>query len=821
MARTDRFYIGMLDKGAGLNTSLRPFAIPDNAFEVLNNAYVFRGRVRKRFGSLLLEGSSGNIAGLEQLQSRLRINIDTTSGSGAASEKVPGSIFEIGQMFSIGSQVYTVQTTGTSVTMLTNGSGSGTYDTSSGAYDFSGAPLSTDIYFYPSEPVMGFANYIPQLGAVNVAPTFAFDTQFAYEFGSTGWNRLGTAVWTGSNADFFWSCNWQGLTPNLNYLYTTNYNYGASLSDSDVMYYWDGSSWNAFNPVYDSVVATSTIVTARIIVAYKNRLVLLNTVENMGVQVGTTDDSGNASGIVPGASGSIGQIFTINPAIFTVSGSSGALTLTVGESGSGTFDTSTGAFTFTGCSPDTAIFWNGSNTNYTYVNRCRFSWLGNPADSTAFYTTAGQGGFEDAPTKEAIITAQFLKDRLIVYFENSTWELVYTYNELRPFIWQKINTELGAESTFSQVPFDKVILGIGNVGIHACNGANVTRIDDQIPTSVFEIHNEDNGVVRVCGIRDYYSELIYWAVPSIDRNSTFPFNNQVLVYNYKTGSWAYNDDSITAFGYYQQADNEGETWATYEDTWQESGAAWNAAPLQAQFRSIIAGNQEGYTFVIDPDIYRNAPSLQISNMAYSGYTLTITCINHNLEAGLNSVGDYIVIENAQGVTGVNGVIFAVNSVINADSFTVITTAFSGSYTGGGTLALVSSLSIQTKQYNFYADTGVNASINKVDFLVDKTTNGQVTVDYAVSSSGESLLLFGSLSGTLVGSGVLETSPYPDYALEMSQSRLWHPIYPFANGECVQFLIYMTQEQLTNPNIAWSDFQLHAMVIYATRTGRLQ
>lgn len=746
MARTDRFYIGMIEGGAGLNTSLRPFAIPDNAFEVLNNAYVFRGRVRKRFGSLLMEGSSGRIAGLEQLQSRLRINIGTTSGAGGLSGTVPGIIFGIGQMFSIGSQVYTVQTTGTPVTMITTGAGSGTYNTTTGAYVFTGAPLTTDVYFYPVQPVMGFTNYIPQLGAVNIAPTFAWDTQFAYEYTATGWQRLGTAVWTGSNADFFWSCNWQGLTPDLNYLYTTNFNAGTNLTNSDPMYYWDGAAWNAFNPRYDSVVTTSTIVTARIIVAYKNRLVLLNTVENTGSAPGT---------------------------------------------------------------------------NASFVNRCRYSWLGNPADSTAFYTTAGQGGFEDAPTKEAIVTAQFVKDQLIVYFENSTWKLVYTYNELRPFVWEKINTELGAESTFSQVPFDKVILGIGNVGIHACNGSNVVRIDDQIPSSVFEIHNEDNGVVRVCGIRDYYSELIYWAVPSIDRNSTFPFNNQILVYNYKTGSWAYNDDSVTAFGYYQQSDGEGETWASYEDTWQESGDAWNAAPLGAQFRSIVAGNQEGFTFIVDADIYRNAPSLQITNMSYAGETLTITCVNHNLEAGFNSTGDYIVIENAQGVTGVNGVVFPVNAVLGANSFTVILDNFTGTYTGGGTLALVSSLSIQSKQYNFYADKGLNASINKVDFLLDKTANGQVTVDYAVSSSGESMLQFGALSGTLVGSGILETSPYPDFPLEMSQTRVWHPIYPFANGECVQFLIYLTDEQIRNTDIAWSDFELHAMVINATPTSRLQ
>ena len=98
---------------------------------------------------------------------------------------------------------------------------------------------------------------------------------------------------------------------------------------------------------------------------------------------------------------------------------------------------------------------------------------------------------------------------------------MYTGNQVLPFIWQKINTELGAESTFSVVPFDKVILGVGNVGIHACNGANVERIDDKIPDEVFRIHNENEGVQRVYGIRDYDVEMVYWTFPSQEENSTF------------------------------------------------------------------------------------------------------------------------------------------------------------------------------------------------------------------------------------------------------------------------------------------------------------
>jgi hypothetical protein len=40
-----------------LELDIKPFMIPDNAFAQLDNAYVFRGKVRKRFGSRLMDES--------------------------------------------------------------------------------------------------------------------------------------------------------------------------------------------------------------------------------------------------------------------------------------------------------------------------------------------------------------------------------------------------------------------------------------------------------------------------------------------------------------------------------------------------------------------------------------------------------------------------------------------------------------------------------------------------------------------------------------------------------------------------------------------
>lgn len=760
MAQTDRFYIGQID-GKGLQSDLKPYAIPDDAFAELNNAYVFRGRVRKRFGGQLMRGTTPAIQGLEQIQSRLKINIGSTDNIGIFSDTVPGNMFEIGQSFSIGNEFYTAYQLGTPGVTYSTGAGIASYDTTSGVFSVLGAPVSSIVYFYPATPVMGLITF--ENSNTNNEDIVAFDTQFAYEYGTNGWERIGTSpttsTWHGTDYDFFWGTSVRNYdaAANFNYLlFVSNYSFigdGSGTGTNDPIRYWDGAAADFINftPGISSVTVANVVLTARIIVQFKNRLLLLNVVENY------------ASGV-------------------------------------------------------------GANT--VYQNRCRFSQQVNfitpmsPTTNPAFWSNInGYGGAIDAPTAEAIITAQFLKDRLIVYFESSTWEIVFTGNQDNPFVWQKINTELGAESTFSQVPFDKFVLGVGNVGIHACNGSNVDRIDEKIPDEVFEIHNDNNGIERVAGIRDYYTEMVYWTFPSENRSSDYPFNNRVLVYNYKNGSWSFNDDSITAFGYFQSNISNtttGVTWGQLNTAWEAADFPWRSAVLQAKFKNVIAGNQEGYTFIVNPDVSFNSPSLQITDISYvSTFTATMTVINHNL-----SVDDYVKIENVQGITGLNGNIYKVDAITPTTIVLKLkpTDIITGTYTGAGTLTRVTPIDFKTKQYNFYGEQGRNAYLSRLDCFVDKTMSGACTVDFYIASSDQSMISQATLTGAMVGTSVLETSPYALAPYEQQQDRLWHPIYFFAEGETVQFRFYLSPDQITVPVIAESDFELHALIAYATSTS---
>jgi len=835
MARTDRFMIAPIN--SGVQTDLKPWLIPDDAFQTLNNAYVFRGRVRKRFGARVMNGSVDD--DVAQLHTRLRVNIGVTNGSGNFGPfTVPGATFAKGQMFSVGDAIFTVNALGTPAALLSTTAATGTYNTTTGSVTIANASINTNVYFYPATSVTGFVTY--ETSQINDELTYAFDTQFAYEYILNEWVMLdnegtsspGASVWTGADYQFMWGKTWRGITNSESYLFVSNF------KAADKIRYYNGINWNYLAPLTSN---TNRLLTGRLIVPFKNRLLVLNTVEAQydGVSVGTSaGTTGNfTTPVIGGYTYTYGRYFVCGTNIYTITNvnpyvvvTSNYLTGTT-PAATATFDNTTGVLTVIGNNTNASLpvlyFDPSTGVESSYVNRCRFSQNGNPVDpayNAWIETAAGLGGYIDAPTKEAITTCEFLKDRLIVYFERSVWELAYTSNQIIPFVWQQINTELGCESTFSVVPFDKVVLGVGNVGVHACNGSNVERIDQKIPDEVFKVANDNEGVFRVYGIRDYYTEMVYWTFPSEVEDSSYP--NRVLVYNYKNGSWAFNDDSITAFGYYQQQDAP--TWGSSEETWEESDSSWNEGVLQNKFRNVIAGNQQGFTFIVDPNDSSNCMALSITNVdltATVGF-MTITSINHNLQAisDFNAPvqGDYVLIDNMVGISNANGIVYPVINVIDNNTFTVFNIDATGTYLGGGTIQRVSNINIVTKQYNFYVDQGRNALINKVDFLVDSTVNGQIVVDYQVSASSDLLLENFPPTNTILGTGILETSPYSSITLEATQDRLWHPVYLWAEGECIQLNMYMNDTQMRDLSIAHSDFVLNAMTFYAQPTSsRLQ
>lgn len=826
----------------GLRQDVKPWLIPDTAFESLKNAYVFRGRVRKRFGSEL--SGQGAVGAIQQdLFSRLAIplvataiKVGTTDGAGAfalagavlGTDYVLGTDFRIGQKFVIGATTLAVTALGAPAALtLELGAGNGTFNTTTGALSIAACPLLTDVYFYPNGNgvttsaggyVKGIVpgvkwNIGQQLsigddlftvvddtaGAQDMLCTKAGMTTATFDC-STGEFEIQYAVPPAPTQVFYYpALPVMGLTQ-----YETNpvNNQVAYAFDTQFIYYYSGGRWVLSGP------------------ANANRF-------------HGTDSEFFWACNYQGTLTSDVAMFVTNYHHVNANGAADANDDSMWYYLSGAWNRFEPKFKTAGIGNyvrtarivipfkrrllllNTIERDQTSVANSKHGNRCRFSWDGSPLDANAWLEpnqlNAQGGSWVDAGTEEEIIGAEYIKDRLIVYFERSTWELAYTGNEVEPFVWQKLNTELGSESGFSTVPFDKVVLTVGTNGIHACNGSNVDRIDQNIPDYVFQFTNTGSGVARIHGIRDYKTEMVYWSYPAAYKMAKSYFPNTILVYNYKNGTWAENDDCITCWGYFEQSIDK--RWMDMNIPWQRAKVPWNAYVQQAQEKLILAGNQQGYVTIVNPYFPSNSFNMSISNFTHIANVGTLTIVNHTL---LN--GDFIQINIDPLISGIGlgslSRIYKV-SVVDKDTITIgEPNGIVGVYVGGASVSRVSAIDIKTKQWNFYLKDGAQFLINKMDFLVTKGT-GEITTDFHLNSSNISMRDEAFASHANLGSYCLEFEALDTFS--QTQDRVWNSVYFSSEGSTIQLHLYYTDDQMMDLDNAYNFFELHAIMVHAKKT----
>ena len=409
----------------GLERDLEPWLLPNDAFPDLEDCYLWRGRIKRRQ--------------CYQLLGRLNRQIGMTEIDGTFSFTLPNfPILPGASQFQVGSmnpQIFQdPEPTGTPdmVNLLTPGLGSGTLVRTTGVLALNTDPALADtpVFYYPGLPVMGLASLeSASLANQNVDTLIAFDTRFAYlnvnspnTFQNLSFYQGTTTplMWTGTDYQFFWTTNY------ANALWATNNNPGfqdvplASTPEAGDGIRWldqNKSGWVNFLPPVNANGTINFLMGSLIILPYKGRLICLNTME--GTSIGAPKNFAQRAR------------------------------------------------------------WCQNGTPF-YVDVLPTQWAANGFSFSATSwcsDVTGKGGYIDAPTLEQIISAEFVYDALVVYFERSTWQLAYTGDELLPFIWVRINTELGSQSTFSIIPLDHTAIAIGNVGIHQCDSIDVKRID--------------------------------------------------------------------------------------------------------------------------------------------------------------------------------------------------------------------------------------------------------------------------------------------------------------------------------------------------------
>lgn len=746
----------------GLVENRENFLIPDDAYPILLNAFIFRERILRKSGQILLgrlrrvlTGQAlGNLDGGGNFVGNIRAILSLETNS----EIEPGSL-----TITDGVVIWQDDGLGNMKIGLVN---SGTINYVTMALTLSGGtganPITAAFNYFPGLPVMGLRSR--DLNDINNEQMIAFDTKYAYRYVAGFEEFIPGTTWSGNDSDFFWSTNYWVGDNNLKIFWVTNF----SGTSGDPIRYTNGVNWADFTPTIDA--AGTQLNQCLCLVPFRSRLVAFNTFEGANLGLSTQ-----------------------------------------------------------------------------MRQRIRWSQIGNPfyqndgtINTINFNVDAwrddiiGKGGFLDIPTAEDIISVGFVRDNLVIYCERSTWQLRYTGRSIAPFQIEKVNTELGAESTFSAVQFDTSLVGIGDKGVVDCDSYQSRRIDIKIPDLVFRFNNANNGTKRVHGIRDFQQRIAYWCFPLANTSQISPdetiqiFPNRRLVYNYENDSWAIFKDSFTCFGTFQTQSSK--RWIDFPTTpWQDARFPWNNLP--ALFPSIMGGNQQGFVEYLGQynfdNVATNDISLSITGItgnAASNTATSIECINHNLENG--DVIKIVNIPTGTGYASLNNSIFGIQTV-DADNFLIFTYNSETklfdfpkidtlqTYIGGGKIKIRDNFIIQSKKFNFL-DQGESINFGYMDILMNDTSNGAITMN-----------LYINYNDSVPTNSVLEeSSPDPFFnrviptnqRVKRGSSKNWQRIYCNVRGSFVTLEFTLSNSQLNGVEQE-NDVQIDAQVLWMRKAGR--
>jgi hypothetical protein len=396
----------------------------------------------------------------------------------------------------------------------------------------------------------------------------------------------------------------------------------------------------------------------------------------------------------------------------------------------------------------------------------------------------GLGGYLTAGYEQPITTVSPNEDVLIVGFNTRQSRLVYSGDDILPFSFYIINSELGSGATFSIINLDKSVLSIGEHGFTSTSQIGGERFDINIPDALFEFSFLNNGMQRITAQRDFINEWIYFTYCSNENDFIFP--TQTLQYNYREKTWAVFNECYTTYGQFRHS--TGLTWAEVGGTfptwnaWDESWASGASTVLQPK---VIAGTPQGFVMQRDEGT-GEGNSIYISNISFSTVITGITQAVNAVVTTLNTFlpGQSVTIMGVLGMTQINGTSYTIiSSTPTTITLNVNSTGFTP-YISGGTVV---------PDYQVYSP---NHSLNNGDYIVIDGALGTVPVNGKVfkvfNSTEDGFSLDPPLiSGTYMGSGLIQRMYIP-----LIQSKQFNPSWGLSRKTRINFQQYLLS---TTPN----------------------
>lgn len=520
----------------GLYNYLKPWIRAQDAFDPLENAYIYRGILQRREGYIPL-GVTGRLRYKDYLATGNGTKI--YGGTLAIIPIVPGTFTPTD-----GTESFTDDGLG----FLTGSAGgSGTIDYVTGIWTLTfnaNVSITTNIYgiyspnTFPARPIMGLKEYTNE--ATDVSTLVGLDTRRAAVFNNSTqlFDPLASMTQTlwvddGSTASIALNTGWAAVSPYTQALVplTVTISY-PSVSTTD-----DGSG--GFAGAGD-ILNTTTV-------DYATGIITLDLSTNVADRVYTVTANlqgdyftGNYSNFF-NSTNWFGDLYLTNnkDRITLYNGTNLARPPFFIEDADRITYTNNIAFCL-----DVDVYKNRfivqrpsientSGQNGLAPQSFRWSAINVPTNLVA--DVAGNGGELSAPTDDFIQSSEFLRDQLIVPFTNSYWTFRFTGSDFNPFRWDKINNTKSCNAPYATIPYDQRITAMGSKGLVACDGVNVDRYDLPIIDQFVEINSDFFGQ---CFGQRFDTMNQSWMIYPLATSNTTPPATGVLLYNFLENTWA-------------------------------------------------------------------------------------------------------------------------------------------------------------------------------------------------------------------------------------------------------------------------------------------
>lgn len=211
----------------------------------------------------------------------------------------------------------------------------------------------------------------------------------------------------------------------------------------------------------------------------------------------------------------------------------------------------------------------------------------------------GNAFYLDLDTDESIVSVQECKGALIIFCTRSIWKLRSTPSSTRPFVAERLHSIRSCSSKNASVKFEESVASFGREGLVATDGQNIQRLDGKIPQWIYD-QLESSAYNKICAGRDERFRQIWFLYPDNGQSTALVMQEDSL-------SFSLYSLNVTHLGSFIDPRPEA-TWfnPTFSEsiddanvTFDDLDQNWDSFENQSLTPVLLGGNDQGEVFILN------------------------------------------------------------------------------------------------------------------------------------------------------------------------------------------------------------------------------